>query len=338
MKNIVVFGATGQLGAYCVREMSRQGYHVFAVGRRTDDNGFFASLGAEFIGGILLENDICFQKLPTENICAVVNMAGAMPAHSGISTIPYLQSITIGMANVCEWMRKAGIQRIIYNTTPSDIVQHFGKALPIPEDALRSFPQDGGDHAVYAIAKNSAVDLLTYYRQAHGFEPCVFRHMTVYGWHPDAYFYSNGIRKILPYRHIIRRCLAGDSVEVWGDPERKKELLYIKDFASAVSSALKSHACGLFNLPGIRPYTLEEQIDGFIESFSPPGKKSKKVYCPEKPDTPQNLLLPGGAHSHLGWTPKWEWLEACRDMKDEMSKNPFERLWGRPEKEDIVNG
>lgn len=36
---------------------------------------------------------------------------------------------------------------------------------------------------------------------------------------------------------MIRRCINGENIEVYGDSSRKKELLYIKDFADAIVRA-----------------------------------------------------------------------------------------------------
>lgn len=49
MKTIIVFGATGNLGAYISLHMKNQGYDVIAVGHRKDDNHFFADRGMFFM-------------------------------------------------------------------------------------------------------------------------------------------------------------------------------------------------------------------------------------------------------------------------------------------------
>ena len=48
MKRVVVFGATGNLGAYISLHMKSQGYDVIAVGHRKDDNNFFADRGMRY--------------------------------------------------------------------------------------------------------------------------------------------------------------------------------------------------------------------------------------------------------------------------------------------------
>ena len=41
MKKVLVFGATGTVGAYTCIDLKERGYYVIAVGLRKDENGFF---------------------------------------------------------------------------------------------------------------------------------------------------------------------------------------------------------------------------------------------------------------------------------------------------------
>ena len=153
-----------------------------AVGRRISDGGFFATKGMKFIGGFDIAEEVSFKLLPNEYYDVVVNMAGTMPAHADMKMMPYVQSIVVGTVNLCNW--------------------------------IRSFPKNGNDHAVYAICKRAATDILEHMKIAEGFEPCIFRHFMVYGWHPDAYYYLNGKKKMLPWRYMIRRCINGNGIDV----------------------------------------------------------------------------------------------------------------------------
>lgn len=328
MKKIIVLGATGQLGAYTALHLKEIGYSVIAVGRRKSDGDFFSTKGITYIGDFILENADSYELLP-KDIFAVVHLAGTMPAHANNTPMPFIQSIIVGMVNLCEWLKGTECRRVIFNTTPSDVCAYFGSSKPVLDDSPRSFPKDGGDHGIYAIAKNAAVDILEHYKYSIGISSCVFRHLTVYGYHPNPYYYQNGIRKILPWRQIISNAMKGEQIEIWGDPTRLKELLYIKDFTKAIELALKTGAEGIFNLSGFKPYTLEDQIDGIIEVFSPDKKACKVKYCPDKPNTPQNLLDSNRARKVLGWYPKYTWIDACNDMKLEMQEEPLLILWGK---------
>lgn len=334
MKKALVLGATGQLGCYSALALKEDGYDVIAVGRRVSDGKFFASKGIMFIGGFDISNEKSFELLPNEKYDVVVNMAGTMPAHADQQMMPYVQSIVVGTVNLCNWMKKNGTKRIIFNTTPSDVVDYWGTTKPIDDDAIRSFPKNGNDHAVYAICKRAACDILEHEKIAESFEPCIFRHFMVYGWHPDAYYYLNGEKRMLPWRYMIRRCINGLDIEVYGDASRKKELLYIKDFAAAVVRAANIHTCGIFNLPGYKPYSLDEMVDGIMNAFA--SKDAKKIHRTDMPDTPQILLSGEKSKKILGWSPKWTWEDACKDMRKECIENPIEMMWGKNEKDDSI--
>ena len=70
MKTVVVFGATGNLGAYISVHLKRQGYHVIGVGHRKDDHGFFADHGMSYYS-VDIKDRKAFDILPKEDIYAV---------------------------------------------------------------------------------------------------------------------------------------------------------------------------------------------------------------------------------------------------------------------------
>ena len=157
----------------------------------------------------------------------------------------------------------------------------------------------------------------------------------VYGWHPEATYFLEGQKRMLPWRSMVRKCIQGEKLEVYGDVTRKKELLYIKDFARAVVIAANNNACGIFNLPGYKPYSLDEMVDGIINAFA--DGRTQKHYRPDMPDTPQILLSHEKSKKVLGWEPIWTWDEACLDMRKECIENPIELMWGKNDKLDTIH-
>ena len=334
MKNAVVFGATGQLGCYSAIALKEAGVNVYAVGRRNNDNGLLETKEFTFISGVDVCDKSTFDRLPKEKIDVVVNMAGTMPAHANRDMMPYVQSIIVGTVNITEWMKTVECQRIIFNTTPSDTAECWGTTTPIDDDVVRSFPKNGNDHAVYAICKRAATDILEHLQICGEVKPCVFRHFMVYGWHPVATYFLEGKERMLPWRSMVRKCIQGENLEVYGDVTRKKELLYIKDFARAVVIAANNDACGIFNLPGYEPYSLDSMVDGIMNAFA--DGRTEKHYRPDMPDTPQILLAHEKSKNVLGWEPVWTWEKACMDMRKECIENPMELLWGKNDELDQI--
>lgn len=272
---------------------------------------------------------------------AVALSAGTASLHlsmklAGIEAymMPYVQSIIVGTVNITEWMKTVECQRIIFNTTPSDTAECWGTTTPIDDDVVRSFPKNGNDHAVYAICKRAATDILEHLQICGEVKPCVFRHFMVYGWHPVATYFLEGKERMLPWRSMVRKCIQGENLEVYGDVTRKKELLYIKDFARAVVIAANNDACGIFNLPGYEPYSLDSMVDGIMNAFA--DGRTEKHYRPDMPDTPQILLAHEKSKNVLGWEPVWTWEKACMDMRKECIENPMELLWGKNDELDQI--
>ena len=59
----------------------------------------------------------------------------------------------------------------------------------------------------------------------------------------------NGDKKWLGYRLLIDKAYKGEEIEIWGNPNHKKELVYVKDFVKIVEGSLKTDNNGdIFNV------------------------------------------------------------------------------------------
>ena len=333
-EKVIVLGATGFLGAYSCLALKSAGFSVVAVGHRKSDGGFFADCGIRYIGGFSIESQDKFRMLPTD-IVAVINLAGAMPARSSFQNTVYVDSIITGTINLCEWMRRyTACRRVVFNTTPSDVWREFGVGVRVGDDAIKRYPATGGDHDIYAIAKIAAIDVLDHYKLVAGLSPIVFRHMNVYGFHPSAKYVVDGEERMSPWRILMRRAIAGADIAIYGDGNRKLELLSVYDFARAVVCAVKADATvnGMFNLAGDRPYSLKEEIQTIVAVF---GTGNNITAEPQRPSRMETVLDRCKAARKLGWTPKLDWEQACRIIRKEFFLNRFRKLWGDVASEDI---
>lgn len=329
-KKVIVFGATGNLGAYTVQHLKESGYDVIAVGHRKSDNGFFVEQGIPYYSV-----DICkkedFSQLPQANISAVVHLAGELPARSEYNPNLLIESIVLGTLNVLEYMRSIKCKKIVFPQTPADVYYLQNSTIPISANARRDFPKSG-DHAIYAIAKNAAVDLIELYHYQYNISRFILRFFTIYQYHPNPYHYEDGIHKMMPYRILMERAMQGEDIEVWGDPTRTKEIVYIKDFTQVIRKCIESSIeGGVYNVGSGNPTSLEEQIQGIIDIFSPHNKPSKKIYYPDKPNALLNHLDITKTQEELGYQPQYTYLEAMKDFYHEMQTEPFAKLWGTKE-------
>lgn len=328
-KKIVVFGATGNLGAHISLHLKSIGYDVIAVGHRKSDNGFFSDYGIPYYS-IKIEDKSEFEILPQENIFAVVHFAGKLPAvMEGFDASVYIQSIIQGTLNVLEYTRKCGADRIIFPQTLFDIHYLFGTKVPIPADSLRKVPE--GDHWMYVIAKNAAVDMIEHYYKEYGIKRFILRLSRIYLYHPNPYTYTDGKKVLVSDRLLIYKAMKGEKIEIWGDPNRLLETICIDDFLQIVEKALSAKVDGGIYNVGSGGSTLEERIKGIVEVFSPVDNPSEIVYCPEKKNCTQFVLDIRKTVNELGYEPQYTWKDYLLKFKEEMKKQTFAKIWGREE-------
>lgn len=327
MKKVVVLGATGTLGAPIAIYLYQLGYEVIAVGHRESDNGFFAERNIEYISADISKAED-FQKLPQENVYAVLDFAGALPASmAGYNPNAYISSIVQGTLNVLEYTRLVKADRIIFPQSLFDISYLFGSKVPIPADSIRKAPVEG-DHALYVISKNTAVDMIEHYHEVYGIKRFILRLSRVYLYHPNPYTYTDGKKVLVSDRYLIYKAMKGEDIEIWGDPYRLLETCCLKDFLQIVGKSLEAqHDGGIYNI-GSGGSTLKERIEGIVDVFNPAEKKSKLIYCPEKRSSQQFVLDIRKTINELGYQPKYNWKQYLLDFKKEMAEQPFAKLWG----------
>ena len=128
MDKIVIFGATGNIGAYFVDYCNTylgNNYEIIAVGRKSTE--FFNKRGIKYLQ-VDLNNPNDFKILPRDNIYAVVNLAGLLPAYlKEYNPFDYVETNINGALRILEYARNYGADRILYTQTWSVQGGYWGK-------------------------------------------------------------------------------------------------------------------------------------------------------------------------------------------------------------------
>lgn len=329
-KKIIIIGASGNLGSYLTKYASeyfdKEKYEIIASGRTKTD--VFKQFNVDFIPvDITVESD--FEKLPKENVYAVLLLAAQIPSYmKGYEPRKYIDSNIIGAFNVLEYCRKNNVDRIIYTQTVFDISLHNEDGKVLKPDLPPKFSYKG-DHAMYVISKNTALEMIEHYHQEYGLKKFIFRLPTVYSYSPYQYYHPNGEKKMRPLYQMINKAIKGEDIEIWGDPQYSKDMVHVYDFSQMLCKAVEVNIDkGFYNVGTGMPVTLEEQVRTIIEVFSPESNKSKVIYCPEKKSGGGFLMDVSNAKEELGYVPQYTCKKLLEDYKKEMEINRFAELRG----------
>jgi len=326
---IIVIGASGFIGTYLIQELISCGNKVIATGRNPVIMGHMQRMGVECYS-LDITNKDTFKKLPTENIDGVVLLAALLPANvNNNNPYDYIDINIKGTLNVLEFCRKNNITKIISTTSYADVYNHWQKDIPISADIFRDYKLEG-DHAEYIISKNAATDLILYYNKQYNLQGSIFRLPPVYGYGPHSEIYVDGKYYKSGFQIFLDNAQAGKSIEIYGNKDLSRDVVYVKDVAKAFISALNSSKSkGVYNISSGIATTLENQVKDIINVFCDKKKDiSKIIYSPEKPNSGKSYVLDiSKASKDFGYKPEYvPFKKLLQDYKDEMTNKRFEYL------------
>lgn len=318
MKKVLVIGASGSLGKSVIEELKNK---YIITGTYTTRS---FSLDGVISKKLDITNNNDFNNLES-NYDVVFLVAGAMPAMmEGYNPQQYIDVNITGVLNVLEYCRKHKIKKLIYVQTFSDVSGSFYTGIPIKSDNPRTLTLTG-DHAIYAISKVAACDLIEHYHQEYGLQTIIYRIPTVYCADENFNYYVDGELKRKAYVQMIESIVNDHRVEIWGDANHAKDMPYIKDFARLIYLGIEHPtAQGIFNAGTDSPVTLTELVDTMIEVFAP-NKDIQVISRPDKPSQPNFTFDMSKTREVFGYKPEWQLKEMLQDIRDTVGLDSFRR-------------
>lgn len=324
MKKILILGGNGAIGQYMVDyfyDRRQENDIALVTADINDKDSGFVKNRSEFYR-IDVANKEDFRQLPTD-IYAIIDLATYMPARmKGFDPQHYVDTNISGTLNVLEFCKENKIDRLLFAQTFGDVLMKT-EVDPVIKANMQT-EQDYTDiKSVYISSMNCAVELIKCYHGLFSLKTFFFRLPTIYSWNSKPY-YENGVETKKAWRILIDQAIKGEDIHVWGDPNRAKDMVYVKDLCQEFYKAcFVNRDYGFYNIGTGVGTTLLNQIKGMIEVFGE-GKQSKILYSPEKPNAPQYIMNIDEARSELGYEPKYPYIEMLKDMKKERDLNRFD--------------
>ena len=329
----VIIGASSFIGVYTATYFIEHGENVVVTGRNNKFREYYESIGAKYIN-LDLTKQQDFENLPRKDVEGVILIAGALPASENAdlkdteNADQYVTTNILGTCYALEYCRKNKIPRLINTISYCEVRDSLRLNPPIKENEPRGFSFKG-DHAVYAISKCAAVDIMEYYNQQHGMKNAWFRLPPVYGVGPHGYLKVNGQIVKSGLQIFIDKALVGEDIEVYGHLAR--DTVYVKDVAQAYFKAAKSEKTyGLYNITSGKATTLMEQAEACAEVFAKDeSHRSKVIYRSDMVNSQQSYLFSiEKAKADFGYEPIYsDFTDLMRDYAEEIKRGVYPTLF-----------
>lgn len=315
-KTIIIFGVCGNVGKYMVDYfLERLGDEYELIGTDMIHDEYVESKIKVF--QLDINDKDGFAQLPSENVYAVIDLVGPMPARmSGYHPEVYVNTNVAGSFQVFQYAVNCHADRILYAKSFSDIILKAQKELVLKVDMEPEFRYDS-HHSVYTVTQLAATELLKCMHAYYHIKTFIFRLPNVYFWSKNDTYNVNGKLQKMMFRELIDEATEGQTIEVWGNPDRLKDMTYVKDVCQIFYRAcFADREYGFYNVGTGVGISLLDQIKGIIEVFCE-DKVSEIRMRPDKQDAPQYIMDITEAREQLGYEPEYDYLNMLRDMKKE---------------------
>jgi UDP-glucose 4-epimerase len=328
-KKILVVGAAGFIGTYLIDELLKQKYDVLAIDIYDYGKCYFEQQNVSYsLLDITKKDDI--KKLPKTGIDAVINLACVQPANvsaQAYDPLDYIEVNVKGTLNLLEYCRQANIPKMIIATSHRNTKGLWKEGKKIREDEGRAI-EFIGEYAMFSISESAAEDCVEHYNCNYGLQGIVFRLSPVYGYGPHTVIYKNGKKTVTGFQAFIDNAVSGSPIEIWGNPDIGRDIIYVKDVVNAFILALNNtSARGLYNICSGYALTLRQQAEETIKIFGKDKDNQIIIFQPEKQNSIDPFLYDNSkANKDLGWSPKFSFRDLLIDYKREMESSRFQYL------------
>ena len=296
MKDILVSGAAGFIGARTTVKLLESGHNVIGIDNM--NNYYDTRLKRHRLAELKRFPNFTFYKIDIEDMAAlrelllereidaIISLAArAGVRHSMKNPHAYLKTNVNGTLNLLELMREYDVTKMVLSSSSS---VYTGETMPFIESLPVNAPL-----SPYAATKKAAEILAYSYHELFGLDISVLRYFTVYGpaGRPDMSCFR-----------FIKWIDEGEDLLLYGDGNQMRDFTYVDDIAEGTIKALKKVGYEIINLGNNRPHSILEMIC-LIEEAT--GKKANiKHMTANKADAPATWADIEKAKMLLDWEPK----------------------------------
>ena len=309
MKNILITGVAGFIGARMAEVLLRSGTTVVGVDNFNDyydprlkrhrAERLAAEKGFTLIQADITNAEAMNSVFAGSTFSAVIHLAGmAGIRYSMAHPIEFERTNVGGTAVLLDLMHRHHVPALIFASSSS---VYAGNIPPFTEEMKTDSPT-----SIYAATKKSAESLIHSYNSLFGIDCVILRYFSVYG--PQG-------RPDMSYFRFIRDIEEDRPIHIFGDGNQKRDFTFVDDIVRGTIDALALKGIHICNLAGGgTSHSINELVE-LIESTL--KKKAVKVY--ERSDVSDLPITSGDitkARELLHWAPSVQFEQGMRETID----------------------
>jgi UDP-glucose 4-epimerase len=306
----LITGGCGFIGTCLVREVASKGNN----GVRVLDNlsvGSIEHLEAATVAKRLEADEVDSPPIDgtVELVVAdILDAESVLKCSQGIESVVHLAAVTgvreslsspiagaeqnvIGTLNCLEGARQAGAKRFIFASSGAAV----GECDPPIHELVPPSPV-----SPYGASKLAGEGYCSAYYGSFGLETVALRFGNVYG--PGSFHKGSVVAK------FIRRALAGEILEVYGDGAQTRDFIFIDDLVEAITSSVTAPGVGgqVFQIATGTELSVNEITEALLDALAEAGMRNVSVkHGPRRSgDVERNYSDTSKARRMLGWRPQ----------------------------------
>jgi UDP-glucose 4-epimerase len=332
-KKILIFGGSGFIASYLIYDLiNSEKYDVTVVDISSYANTFFKQHNVKYHNFDITDFSQ-FEVLNSEKFDTIIHLASTQPANVSSEKYDprdYINVNVIGTINILDYCIKSHSTKFILLTSHRNTQGLWADfaGSPIKEKDGISIKYDG-EYAMFSISETAAQDCVNHYAQKDGIKTMIYRIPPVYGYGPHTRIFHQGKPITTGFQIFIDKAKACQPIEVWGNPDKGRDIIYVKDVVSAIKAGIeKQNIVGLFNIASGYKLSLKEEVDIIIDLYWADSTI--------KPEISNNKERENGieefvydiskAYTELGWKPKYSFKDMLLDIEKEENKQTFSFL------------